>query len=195
MAACFVLWFAASALLALVASRVPSTPTPLIEAPTADPTSVHLSTLLADLPHVQAVDFALLNPSTANLQIVVDEGHNTRAQAAALRDLTLRYHPRLTTFTLNLTDRATLTEWVWRSTSDAWQKTDLTLIPSRTPLPTSAMVTITPRPRTPESTTGFTCDCSKTCSRLTYAEAQFQLNVCGCTRRDADGDGLACEAN
>ena len=42
----------------------------------------------------------------------------------------------------------------------------------------------------------WTCDCSKTCSEMSScAEAQYQLNVCGCTRRDADHDGIACDAD
>ena len=42
----------------------------------------------------------------------------------------------------------------------------------------------------------FTCDCSKTCTQMSSCdEAQYQLNVCGCTARDADGDGVACDSN
>jgi len=42
----------------------------------------------------------------------------------------------------------------------------------------------------------YACDCSKTCSQMSScAEAQYQLNVCGCTRRDADKDGIACDAD
>lgn len=41
----------------------------------------------------------------------------------------------------------------------------------------------------------YTCDCSKTCAVLSCAEAQFQLNSCGCSRRDADSDGIACDAD
>jgi len=40
----------------------------------------------------------------------------------------------------------------------------------------------------------FTCDCGKTCPNIkTCEEAQYQLNVCGCTVRDADHDGVACD--
>lgn len=42
----------------------------------------------------------------------------------------------------------------------------------------------------------FTCDCSKTCPQISSCdEAQFQLNTCGCTVRDADHDGIACDAD
>lgn len=42
----------------------------------------------------------------------------------------------------------------------------------------------------------YTCNCSKTCSQMSScAEAQYQLNVCGCSRRDGDGDGVACDAD
>lgn len=41
----------------------------------------------------------------------------------------------------------------------------------------------------------FVCDCSKTCPNIsTCEEAQYQLNTCGCTVRDADHDGIACDA-
>ena len=45
-------------------------------------------------------------------------------------------------------------------------------------------------------TGSFTCDCSKSCSKMTScAEAQYQLENCGCTARDGDGDGLACDSD
>jgi len=40
-----------------------------------------------------------------------------------------------------------------------------------------------------------TCDCSKTCGQMkTCDEAYFQLKNCGCSARDADGDGVPCES-
>ncbi|MCY4070520.1 MAG: SH3 domain-containing protein [Chloroflexi bacterium] len=40
----------------------------------------------------------------------------------------------------------------------------------------------------------FSCNCSKTCSAMSSCqEAYFQLNNCGCRRRDNDGDGVPCE--
>lgn len=43
---------------------------------------------------------------------------------------------------------------------------------------------------------GYTCDCSKTCPQMaSCAEAQYQLNVCGCKARDADKDGVACDSD
>lgn len=40
----------------------------------------------------------------------------------------------------------------------------------------------------------FTCNCSKTCSQMASCEeAYFQLNQCGCSQRDGDGDGVPCE--
>lgn len=42
----------------------------------------------------------------------------------------------------------------------------------------------------------YTCDCSKTCSQMSScAEAQYQLDVCGCKARDADKDGVACDSD
>ena len=40
----------------------------------------------------------------------------------------------------------------------------------------------------------YTCNCSKTCSQLTCAEAYYQLNTCGCSQRDGDNDGIPCES-
>lgn len=42
---------------------------------------------------------------------------------------------------------------------------------------------------------GYVCDCNKTCGQIaTCAEAYYQLNVCGCSRRDSDEDGIPCES-
>lgn len=51
------------------------------------------------------------------------------------------------------------------------------------------------RSKSPTSTSDFNCDCSKTCPNLSCAEAQYQLNVCGCSQRDGDDDGTACDAD
>jgi competence protein ComEC len=48
----------------------------------------------------------------------------------------------------------------------------------------------TQQPPTP----AYVCDCGKTCSQITSCEeAYFQLQQCGCGRRDGDGDGVPCE--
>ncbi|OGC92068.1 hypothetical protein A2899_04750 [Candidatus Amesbacteria bacterium RIFCSPLOWO2_01_FULL_49_25] len=52
----------------------------------------------------------------------------------------------------------------------------------------------TPPTSSPPASGTYTCDCSKTCSNLSCAEAQYQLTVCGCSVRDADGDGIACDS-
>ncbi|MBN1916067.1 thermonuclease family protein [Candidatus Dojkabacteria bacterium] len=47
---------------------------------------------------------------------------------------------------------------------------------------------------TPKPVETWACDCSKTCSQISScAEAQYQLNTCGCKARDADHDGIACD--
>lgn len=47
----------------------------------------------------------------------------------------------------------------------------------------------------PALTGGYTCNCSRTCSRIeTCDEAYFQLRECGCTGRDGDEDGIPCES-
>lgn len=45
------------------------------------------------------------------------------------------------------------------------------------------------------SGSGFTCNCSKLCSQMASCEeAYFQLNTCGCSRRDGNKDGIPCES-
>ncbi len=44
-------------------------------------------------------------------------------------------------------------------------------------------------------TNGFACNCSKTCEQMTSCtEAYYQLNTCGCSKRDGDHDGVPCES-
>lgn len=41
----------------------------------------------------------------------------------------------------------------------------------------------------------YSCNCSKTCGAMSScAEAYYQLNNCGCRRRDGDNDGVPCES-
>ena len=94
-----------------------------------------------------------------------------------------------------------------------------TIAPTFTPTPTIKISTPMPKPptptRVPPTPTPFTyyspptqspssgntggswvCNCSKTCPNMSScAEAQYQLNVCGCTARDADHDGIACDTD
>lgn len=82
-----------------------------------------------------------------------------------------------------------------------------TSTPSPTPFPTR---TPTPKPTVrPTSTpvpqggpvqlmnlnsSSFSCNCSKVCSAMASCEeAYFQLNSCGCGKRDGDNDGVPCE--
>jgi hypothetical protein len=44
-----------------------------------------------------------------------------------------------------------------------------------------------------QTDTKYVCDCTKTCTQIKSCdEAQYQLNTCGCTKRDGDNDGFAC---
>lgn len=73
-----------------------------------------------------------------------------------------------------------------------------------TPKPTtSQVITIQPTVYTPPiiqqttkpSSSGFSCSCSKVCDAMaSCAEAYFQLNECGCSKRDGDSDGVPCES-
>ncbi len=58
---------------------------------------------------------------------------------------------------------------------------------------TTGCVVYKPPPK--ETTPAYICDCSKTCTQLTTCkEAYYQLNTCGCSRRDGDSDGVPCES-
>jgi micrococcal nuclease len=47
-----------------------------------------------------------------------------------------------------------------------------------------------------ESGGSWACNCSKTCAQMSScAEAQYQLNNCGCSKRDGDDDGIACDSD
>lgn len=82
-----------------------------------------------------------------------------------------------------------------------------TAIPTKIPTPTysystptkdvSVPATATPVTVQPTSQTnnGYSCNCSKTCEEISScAEAQYQLNACGCSVRDRDNDGIACDS-
>lgn len=45
----------------------------------------------------------------------------------------------------------------------------------------------------PPAPAGYACDCGKTCESMSCDEAYFQLNACGCGKRDGDNDGIPCE--
>lgn len=63
--------------------------------------------------------------------------------------------------------------------------------PRSTPTPTP-VAPVAPK----ASSSGYTCNCGKTCPNMSScAEAQYQLNTCGCSARDADDDGIACDAD
>ena len=52
----------------------------------------------------------------------------------------------------------------------------------------------TPTPLSNNSDDSWACDCSKTCPNISSCqEAQYLLNVCGCSARDGDKDGIACD--
>lgn len=57
--------------------------------------------------------------------------------------------------------------------------------------PTSAPVKVS----TQSSGGSWSCSCSKTCDEMASCqEAYYQLNTCGCSKRDADHDGVPCES-
>jgi len=78
--------------------------------------------------------------------------------------------------------------------------------PISTPKPTTKLISL-PKPintsvpqkpqiiiNTKTSTGSYACNCSKNCDSMASCdEAYFQLNNCGCSKRDADSDGIPCE--
>lgn len=63
-----------------------------------------------------------------------------------------------------------------------------------TPTPTIYMIPFKQQTSKPSSN-GFSCSCSKVCDAMaSCAEAYFQLNECGCSKRDGDSDGVPCES-
>lgn len=76
---------------------------------------------------------------------------------------------------------------LWGNFCDTWQEPT----PTKAPTPTMA----TSGNTQPGVGGNNTCDCSKTCGKMTSCEeAYFQLNNCGCTVRDGDNDGVPCES-
>ena len=67
--------------------------------------------------------------------------------------------------------------------------------PTTTPTPTSTKIVIpTNTPIQSQPSSGFQCNCSKTCPNMASCEeAYYQLINCGCSRRDGDKDGVPCE--
>lgn len=75
-----------------------------------------------------------------------------------------------------------------------------TVIPTQYILPTSKPTQIiiptiqVQQPILNNEGENFSCNCAKTCAQMSScAEAQYQLNVCGCGARDGDNDGIACD--
>lgn len=69
---------------------------------------------------------------------------------------------------------------------------------SSKPLKPDTNITVPPPIYTPavegSSTRSYSCDCSKSCTKITTCEeAKYQLDICGCSVRDGDDDGIPCE--
>ena len=64
------------------------------------------------------------------------------------------------------------------------------------PKPTTANTTTVGGVQPSGGSGSYTCNCAKTCGQMSScAEAQYQLTVCGCSKRDGDGDGIACDSD
>lgn len=86
---------------------------------------------------------------------------------------------------------------LWSACQTSTEVTQPASSPTVKPAVKSADTFYTPSPTVSSGSSGgsYTCNCSKTCGEMSScAEAQYQLNVCGCTARDADHDGVACDS-
>jgi micrococcal nuclease len=80
---------------------------------------------------------------------------------------------------------------------------DPDICPTPTPEPTLQPIpkptlqpTQKPTPQPPADGEAYVCNCKKTCPQMSSCEeAQYQLQVCGCSARDGDNDGIACDAD
>lgn len=83
------------------------------------------------------------------------------------------------------------------ATSLPTQQPTATSVPTimTTPTPTPVQISPTPIKSEPtKSAVSYSCNCRKSCTLInSCSEAQYQLQVCGCTDRDGDQDGIACE--
>lgn len=75
---------------------------------------------------------------------------------------------------------------LWSNYCDSW---------SQSTQPTLSVAQPAEISQSPISTSkGYSCNCNKTCTQMSSCEeAYFQLNQCGCSRRDGDKDGVPCE--
>jgi len=92
---------------------------------------------------------------------------------------------------------------LWGNFCDDWNKPVTTTQPAPSttvvPLPSTTTTQPTPTttysPPTPTTNGSYTCNCSKTCPQMSSCEeAYYQLDTCGCSRRDGDSDGVPCES-
>lgn len=71
------------------------------------------------------------------------------------------------------------------------------VVETQPPATNTKVTTPDPEPKlepTPVPASRYSCNCSKTCDEIaTCDEAFFQLEKCGCSIRDRDGDGIPCD--
>jgi hypothetical protein len=73
--------------------------------------------------------------------------------------------------------------------------TEPIVYPTNTPVPQQIYIAPTSPPAQQNNSGSYACDCSKTCTQISScAEAQYLLNTCGCSARDGDHDGIACDS-
>ena len=165
---------------------------------TPEPTNtpVPLETAVSGIDGITDVHLVAIIPKErgyiVHMELSVAPGHNTEETAQAL--LQASYTTLATAFIdffAILNDGNTAIDWKWDNDDDVWTQTRLSTpipLPPVQPQPTQR-----PLPTLPASS-GFNCDCNRTCSAITTCEeAYYQLN-CGCRQRDSDDDGVPCES-
>jgi hypothetical protein len=80
-------------------------------------------------------------------------------------------------------------------TQSSGQQTSPSAQPTQATQPTQVVQPTQPPPPTQPPAAPYVCDCNKTCGAMASCEeAYYQLNQCGCSQRDSDGDGVPCES-
>ena len=116
-------------------------------------------------------------------ELLVQEGY---AQSSSYPP-DIKYQDRFVTAQQEARDNQ---KGLWGSVCTSTPTPTPKLIPMVTAKPTAQPIA----PSVQNTGGSWVCNCSKTCANMSCDEAQYQLNICGCSRRDADGDGVACDA-
>jgi hypothetical protein len=133
----------------------------------------------------------------------LDDSHNAATLGASIAPTSASSEQKVTApvqTTIVPTIKATQTPTATIAPTQVPVPTVKKVIPTKVYIaPTAVPATHVPvqqAPPTSSNTSGASsCNCSLTCPQMTScSEAQYQLNTCGCSARDGDHDGIACDS-